>query len=214
MDASIDQKLQICKRLKKGASITSLSKELGLGKSTICDIKRNEDKSVTFGEKLNSAEASKTRKAMKAAKDKKLDEAVAMWFMQKRSEGVPISGPILMAKALQFHTKIYPDGGEEFKASTGWLKNFQHRYGICQFAIQGETLSAKADLVQSFKDDVSRIIEEEGLTLNQVYNCDEIGLFLKALPTKTLASHKEGKALGYKISKERVTILACAKYHR
>ena len=113
MDASIDQKLQICKRLKKGASITSLSKELGLGKSTICDIKRNEDKLVTFGEKLNSAEASKTRKAMKAAKDKKLDEAVAMWFMQKRSEGVPISGPILMAKALQFHAKLYPDGGEE-----------------------------------------------------------------------------------------------------
>ncbi len=70
MDASIDQKLQICKRLKKGASITSLSKELGLGKSTICDIKRNEDKLVTFVEKLDSAEASKTRKTMKAAKDR------------------------------------------------------------------------------------------------------------------------------------------------
>ena len=55
------------------------------------------------------------RAAMKAAKDKKVDEAVAMWFMQKRSEGAPISGPILMTKALQFHTKLY-----------GWLKNFQH----------------------------------------------------------------------------------------
>ena len=107
----MNQKLQICKRLKKGASITSLSKELGLGKSTICDIKQNEDKLVTFVEKLNSAEGSKTRTTMKAAKDKKLDEAVAMWLMQKRSEGVPISGPILMAKALQYHTKLYPDGG-------------------------------------------------------------------------------------------------------
>ena len=183
---------------------------MGLGKSTICDIKRNEDKLVTFVEKLDSAEASKTRKTMKAGKDKKLDEAVAMWFMQKRSEGVPISGPILMAKALQFHAKLYPDGGEEFKASTGWLKNFQHQYGIRQLAIQGETLSAKADLIQPFKDDLSRIIEEEGLTLNQVYNCDETGLFWKALPTKTLASRKESKAPGYKVRKERVTILACA----
>ena len=95
---SVDQKLQICKRLKKGATTTSLSKELGLGKSTICDIKRNEDKLVTFVEKLDSAEASKTRKTMKAAKDKKLDEAVAMWFMQKRSEGFPISGPILISR--------------------------------------------------------------------------------------------------------------------
>ena len=121
---SIDQKLQICKQLKKGASITWLSKELGLGRYTICDIKQNEDKLVTFVEKLDSAEASTMRKTMKAAQDKKLDEAVAMWFMQKRSEGVPISGPILTAKALQFHMKLYPDGGEELKASTGWLNNY------------------------------------------------------------------------------------------
>ena len=71
-----------------------------------------------------------------------------------------------MAKALEFHAKLYPDGGEEFKASTGWLKNFKHRYGIRQLAIQGETLSVKEDLVQPFKDNLSRIIEEEGLTLN------------------------------------------------
>ena len=147
---------------------------------------------------------------MKAAKDKKLDEAVAMWFMQKRSEGLPISRPILMAKALQFYTKLYPDGGEEFKASNGWLNNFQHRYRIHQLAIQGETLSAKADLVQPFKDNLSRIIEEEGLTVNLVYNCDETHLFWKALSTKTLASCKECKTPGYKDSKGRVTTLACA----
>ncbi len=33
---------------------------------------------------------------------------------------------------------------------------------------------------------MSRFIEEDGLMLNQVYNCDETGLFWKALPTKTL----------------------------
>ena len=140
---------------------------------------------VTFVKKLNSAEAATMRKTMKAAQDKKLDEAVAMWFMQKRSEGVPISGPILLAKALQFHTKLYPDGGEELKASTGWLNNFQHQHRIRQLAIQGEALSAKADLVQPFKNNLSRIIEEEGLMLIQLYNCDETGLFWKDLPTKS-----------------------------
>ena len=44
---------------------------------------------------------------MKAAKDKKLEEAVAMWFMQKCSEGVPIPGSILMAKALHNFTQNY-----------------------------------------------------------------------------------------------------------
>ena len=114
------------------------------------------------------------RKNDESSQDKKLDEAVAIRFMQKHSEGVPISGPILMVKALQFHTKLYPAGAEQFKASTGWLKSFQHWYGIRQLAIQGETLSAKVDLVQPFKDNLYIIIEEEGLTLNQVYNCDTI----------------------------------------
>ena len=49
---SVDQKFEICKRLKKGATITSLSKELNIGKLMICDIKRNEEKLVTFVEKL------------------------------------------------------------------------------------------------------------------------------------------------------------------
>lgn len=48
--------------------------------------------------------------------------------------------------------KLYSDSGKEFKAITGWLKNCQHWYGIHQLAIQGETLSAKADFVQPFKD--------------------------------------------------------------
>ena len=38
---SIDQKLEICKRLKKVATITSLLKELNIGKSTSCHIKQN-----------------------------------------------------------------------------------------------------------------------------------------------------------------------------
>ena len=79
---------------------------------------------VTFVEKLDSAEALTARKTMKAAKDKKLDEAVAMWFMQKHSKGGPIYGPILMAKALQFHTKLNPDSGEEFKEALGGSRIF------------------------------------------------------------------------------------------
>ena len=115
----MEQKLDICKRLKKGATITSSLKELDIGKSTICDIKQNEEKLVAFVEKRNSAEGSAKWKTMKVAKDRKLDEAMAIWFMQKRSEGVPILGPILMAKALEIHVRMYPNGGEEFKASTG-----------------------------------------------------------------------------------------------
>ena len=209
MVLSIEQKLEICRRLRSGASVTALSKEMDVGKSTICDIKRNEEKLTSFAAKMDSTEGSLKRKTMKLASDTKLDDALYLWFAQKRSQGVPISGPILMAKALELNEKVNP-GDDKFKASSGWLKNFQSRHGIRQLAIQGETMSANKESVGDFKSSLSQLIESEGLVLSQVYNCDETGLYWKALPSKTLASRKEEKAPGYKVSKERVTILACS----
>lgn len=50
----------------------------------------------------------------------------------------------------------------------------------------------------------------EGLTGDQIFNCDETGLNFKMLPGKSLAARTEKAAPGYKRSKERVTILACS----
>ena len=55
---SIEQKLDICRRLRSGASITALSKEMDIGKSTICDIKRSEEKLTSFAAKMDSTEGS------------------------------------------------------------------------------------------------------------------------------------------------------------
>ena len=63
-------------------------------------------------------------------------------------------------------------------------------------------MSANKELVGDFKSSLPQVIENEGLVLSQVYNCDETGLYWKALPSKTLASRKEEKAPGYKVSKE------------
>ncbi len=52
----------------------------------------------------------------------KVDQACYEWFMQQRSRSVPITGPILREKALQFYYKLYPNADDEkFKATTGWL---------------------------------------------------------------------------------------------
>ena len=206
---SIEQKLEICRRLRGGASITALSKELEIGKSTIYDIKRNEEKLNSFATKMDCTEGSLKRKTMKLASDTKLDDALYLWFAQKRSQGVPISGPILIAKAIALNEKVNP-GDDKFKASSGWLKNFQSHLGIRQLTIQGETMSANKETVGDFKSSLSHPIEDEGLVLSPVYNCDETGFYWKALPSKTLASFKEEKAPVYKVRKERVTILACA----
>ena len=54
----IKEKLEICRRLKNGATITQLVKEFGIGKSKVCDIKRHSDKPFSFAATMYSTEGS------------------------------------------------------------------------------------------------------------------------------------------------------------
>ena len=53
--------------------------------------------------------SSKKRKVMRLAKDDSLDEALYLWFIQKRSQDMPVSGPILCEKATQLHAMLHKD---------------------------------------------------------------------------------------------------------
>lgn len=75
--------------------------------------------------------------------------------------------------------------------------------------ISGESLSSDYDAVLPFIEKLQRIIEENNLTADQLYNADESGLFWKVLPNKTLAHTAEKSAPGRKISKERITFMPC-----
>lgn len=152
---------------------------------------------------------SKQRKTMKKPANEALDEALYLWFIQKRSEGIPLSGPIVSVKALQFNAAL--NGEPNFKASDGWVTNFKNRHGIRELNIVGEKMSAAGEeVVKNFKGNFAKMIDELGLCRDQVYNADETGLNYKALPRKTLASISEKYAPGFKIQKERVTAMVCA----
>ena len=135
-----------------------------------------------------------------------------MWFVQLRCKGTPISGPLLMAKALQLYPLIYPNDPDpsSFKAGTGWLKRFKNRHGIRALSVQVESQSAASESVNPFKEHLQELIEEKGLSLNQLFNCDETGLYWKLMPNKTLVSSREKEAKGFKVPKDCVTIMPCA----
>ena len=69
--------------------------------------------------------------------------------------------------------------------------------------MQGEKLSAD-------QPEFKQVIDNGGYKLEQVFNCDESGLYYKLVPTKTLAAHFEKSIAGRKTQKERVTINACS----
>jgi hypothetical protein len=59
----------------------------------------------------------KTHKTMKSAKYCQLDTVMYQRFIQARSQEIPLSGPVIMAKAVEMNKKL--DGDPNCKASIG-----------------------------------------------------------------------------------------------
>ena len=59
-----------------------------------------------------------------------------MWFLQQRSKGAPVSGPLIQQEALQ----LYPEFTLTLKNrsySSGWLYRFVQRHGIRAILLRG-----------------------------------------------------------------------------
>lgn len=198
---TLEKKLEIFQELEMGRNPSALSNQFGVARTTINDLKKNAEKIVKFASQMESYDGRpRKRKTMKAAANEALDESLYLWFIQKRCEGIPLSGPILAEKAIFFNEKL--NGDPNFKASNGWLDNFKTRHGIREIKIEGEKLSAaNIETVNAFKVKLQQIIDENNLTREQVYNADETGLNFKAFPTKTLAALSEKYAPGLKFKK-------------
>ena len=126
MICSLDKGKQIIiSCLDKGEKGTNLALEFGISKQQISDIRKNKDKNLKFTDNIETSEGLK-RKSLKLANDERLDQALYTWFIQQRSTGTPISGPLLQEKAKHFSLQLHVNGEspnhESFKASTGWLK--------------------------------------------------------------------------------------------
>ena len=63
-------------------------------------------------------------------------------------------------------------------ASSGWLWYFCNRHGICGLCLQGEKFSADTESPEPFKKQLQDVMEGEGFALEQVYNYDEMGLYI------------------------------------
>lgn len=157
-------------------------------------------------EKLEKSTQNSKSKRVRKGEFAQLEEALFLWFKDVRSRNIPVDGPILQQKALEFSTKL--NLGKEFKASEGWIENFKHRYSISFKSIQGEagavTHAQTADWLENELPLLLSTYAEQ-----DIFNADEFGLFYAALPEKTLSLQGE-RCLGGKQSKQRLTVLACA----
>ncbi|GBN08648.1 hypothetical protein AVEN_20923-1 [Araneus ventricosus] len=112
--ATVEQKFQIVNRIEAGETLAKLSKEFGV--STVGDMRRDSEKIKKFYAASNGKSA-KLQKTMKCTNGEELDNVLYKWFIQKRSEGVRISGMMIQQQALNFNSKL--GGSKKFQASSG-----------------------------------------------------------------------------------------------
>ena len=111
------QKCQIIRQIEKGMTNKEASEKFGVPKNTISTWMKNKNK-LFEGLEQSSSDAKKMRRC----DYEQADKAVFKWFSLQRSQNVPIDGPMLKEKALQFAKSFnFPT----FKASDGWLDKWK-----------------------------------------------------------------------------------------
>ena len=108
---SISDKLEIVDLLDKSVSYTVICEKYGVGRSTVGDIKKNREKIISFKKEMIDMGMKRKAKVMKLADNSQVDRALYMWFTQKRTEGIPVSGPMLCEKAMQFNSQLQGNPG-------------------------------------------------------------------------------------------------------
>uniref|UniRef100_H3B7H8 HTH CENPB-type domain-containing protein n=1 Tax=Latimeria chalumnae TaxID=7897 RepID=H3B7H8_LATCH len=204
---TVEEELNAVERVKKGEKQCRVIADLGIPESTLRTWIIDEPKLREHLKKIDS-KAGLPCKKMRLSKDDTVDQASYMWFVQQRSEGAPLSGPLIKPRAEALSKRI--NTYSTFAASNGWFERWKKRHRINLNSIMGEAWSADLESVASYPAELYQLIAGGGYVEEQIYNSNEAEHFWKLLFNKTFSSRDDPQKTGYKTSKDRVTLLFCA----
>ncbi|KAG0411457.1 hypothetical protein HPB47_011412 [Ixodes persulcatus] len=94
-----------------------------------------------------AAEVANERKRMRPAKYPDLKKALLLWIKDMRAQAIPLSGPVILAKAADFTQQL---GYDDFAASDGWLHRFRERYDLVIRAVSGEAKAVNVETCEAW----------------------------------------------------------------
>ena len=194
---TLQEKMEIINLVNSGRKQVDVAAEKNISTSTVSDIWKNRVIIKDQYEQLNLGQ-----KKIKKVQYEDIDGALLQWFKTTRNANIPLNGPIVLEKAKQLATRL---GHDDFKGSSGWFDKWKKRHGITFRTVSGEAGSVDDvsldDWLENKWPQLSAGYKEE-----DIFNCDETGLFYKLLPNKSL-HFKNEKCQGGKNSKIRITVL-------
>ncbi|XP_062558071.1 jerky protein homolog-like [Armigeres subalbatus] len=196
---TLQQKLQAIRSVENGSTVTKVSREYNIGRTTLLGFIKNRETIENTAYKYQETGVTE-RRTMKTAKLVALEEALYLWILQERRKK-----HILIPEI----TRNVYDLDVQFSSSNGWYDRFRKRYGLKMIGVEGERASANVNAFEQFKVNFIQQIQENRYEKWEIYNADESALFVKLLPSRTLVLNDEDIAEGRKVIKSRITFMPC-----
>lgn len=213
---TLEQKLKVIKLHEEGASFAKIGKEMGMNEASVRKIVKNKAQYKAQGI-ATASYLSKVVTRIRSPRIVNMERLLSIWIEDLNQKCIPISQMEIQAKALSLYEDLKANDEveneasgaiEPFTASRGWFFRYKERTGIHNVRIVGESASAdKEAALRYYPEELSKIIEKGGYKDEQIFNVDETGLYWKKLPSRTFIAVNEKSCPGYKISKDRLTLL-------
>jgi hypothetical protein len=215
MMMSIELKREIIEKHEQGVRVIDLARMYGRSTSMICTVLKQKEliKGITPAKGVTII--SKLRTSL----HEKMEKLLMVWVTEKQLQGGTLTQSIICEKARAIygdllkqipHTSTNEESEDSFKASRGWFDNFRTRTGIHSVVRHGEAASSDVKAAEVYIKTFSELIEAKGYIPQQVFNCDETGLFWKRMPNRTYITAEEKTMPGHKPMKDRLTLALCA----
>ena len=133
-----------------------------------------------------------------------LDQALFEW-QQETEKDIPITGELIKLQATRFWNRLACYQGMQVpQFSNGWLEGYKRRHNIKSRVRYREAASIDEAAIAEQLVQVQAIARQ--FRPQDVYNCDETGLFWKMTPDRGLATYQVS---GIKKDKARITAHFC-----
>ena len=199
---TLSQKISIIEKSGlPGFDRKKIAEKYGVSKPTIASILKNKKSLLDHFDKQMSSPANK-KKTMRKGKLHEVEQGVHNWIMERFEQGIPVSGEMMKQKAAEISINL---GETSHNFSNGWMEKFKQRFNLDYKKFCGEKKSADYENAEKWlKQQLPEILSN--FDPNDIYNCDETGLYFRGLPDRGFVPGSK-KASGGKIPKERLTIL-------
>ncbi|GCC33616.1 hypothetical protein chiPu_0012086 [Chiloscyllium punctatum] len=207
---TLEEKLGVIKRFERNERTCDIARATGIKESTLRTIRDNAEKikaSCIAGTSLSASKLVRSR----PKELEEMERLLCVWLEDQLKKQSGTSFIAIRQKALSIYEGLRnkaenPADVPAFSASSGWFAGFKNRCFLTN-KLCGEAASTDEECAMVFPHMVKKFIEEEGYTLDQIFNLEETGLYWKRMPSRTYISKNEAQAPGFKVAKDRMTVL-------